>query len=118
MLIDDYATKFTMDPRQLLVLSCWSSTKPSSCSNLCLVMTKPQTHCGPSCTAGAKLLEQYQAQLVSSLRASLQPGVPPMVSIAGGSLATSFLECGLAAGEITHYSSRVDVLRFCSRVSL
>jgi hypothetical protein len=51
----------------------------------------------PSC-AGARLMEQYQAQLVSALRAALAPAAGPTLSIAGGALATAFLESGLAAG--------------------
>jgi hypothetical protein len=49
--------------------------------------------------AGARLIEQYQAQLVSALRAALSPTAGPMLSMAGGALATLFLESGLAAGE-------------------
>ncbi|MEW5307721.1 MAG: hypothetical protein WDW36_010098 [Sanguina aurantia] len=40
-----------------------------------------------------------QAQLVSSLRAALSPTAPPTLAIAGGTLATTFLESGLAAGD-------------------
>lgn len=46
----------------------------------------------------ARLLEQYQAQFVSALRAALAVNVPPVLSIAGGELATTFLESGIAAG--------------------
>jgi hypothetical protein len=45
------------------------------------------------------LIEQYQAQLVSALRAALSPTAGPVLSMAGGALATLFLESGLAAGE-------------------
>lgn len=47
---------------------------------------------------GARLMEQYQAQLVSALRAALAPTAGPLLSVAGGALATRFLESGLAAG--------------------
>ena len=48
---------------------------------------------------GAALLEQYQAQLVSALRAALAPGAPPALSVAGGALATAFVGAGLAAND-------------------
>ncbi len=44
-------------------------------------------------------MEQYQAQLVSALRTALGPSAGPALSMAGGALATGFLESGLAAGE-------------------
>ena len=47
----------------------------------------------------AKLLTQYQAQYVSTLRASLAPEASPAVAAAGSALAASFLEKGLAAGD-------------------
>ena len=61
--------------------------------------------------AGAKLLEQYQAQCVSALRAALAPGVSvsPTLSMAGGSLATTFLESGLAAGGSVGKGAKCDV---------
>ncbi len=46
-----------------------------------------------------KILDQYQAQFVSALRAALTPGAPPALSMAGGALATTFLESGLADGD-------------------
>ena len=47
-------------------------------------------------------MEQYQAQLVSARRTALAPGLAgppsPTLVMAGGALATTFLESGLAAG--------------------
>jgi hypothetical protein len=48
---------------------------------------------------GAKLLAQYQAQYVSTLRASLAPDASPEVGASGAALAAAFLEKGLAAGD-------------------
>ena len=50
---------------------------------------------------GARLLENHQAHLVGALRASLAPATSaagPVLAIAGGQLATTFLESSLAAG--------------------
>jgi hypothetical protein len=47
----------------------------------------------------AKLLAQYQAQYVSTLRASLAPDASPEVGASGAALAAAFLEKGLAAGD-------------------
>ena len=52
-----------------------------------MVIVRAWTHIFPS------------TQLVSSLRAALAAGVAPTLSMAGGSLATTFLESGLAAGD-------------------
>eukprot|EP00887_Chlorella_sp_A99_P005661 scaffold1.g5661.t1 len=48
---------------------------------------------------GQRLLEQYQAQVVSALRASLSAGAAPTLSAAGAALAAAFLEKGLAGGD-------------------
>ncbi|KAL6756313.1 hypothetical protein V8C86DRAFT_2436239 [Haematococcus lacustris] len=46
---------------------------------------------------GARLLEQYQAQLVSALRTALAPGSAPTLLTAGWRLSTCFLASGLTA---------------------
>ncbi|KAL4425068.1 hypothetical protein ABPG77_010382 [Micractinium sp. CCAP 211/92] len=48
---------------------------------------------------GARLMELYQAQIVSTLRASLSVDAAPSLSAAGASLAAAFLEKGLDGGE-------------------
>ncbi|GFH23582.1 HEAT repeat-containing 5B isoform X2 [Haematococcus lacustris] len=48
---------------------------------------------------GARLLEQYQAQLVSALRTALAPGSAPTLLTAGWRLSTCFLASGLTAGD-------------------
>ena len=48
---------------------------------------------------GARLLAQYQAQYVSTLRASLAAEASPEVGASGAALAAAFLEKGLAAGD-------------------
>jgi hypothetical protein len=63
------------------------------------------THLGDSAdpfveeVEGAKLLAQYQAQYVSTLRASLAPDASPEVGASGAALAAAFLEKGLASGD-------------------
>jgi hypothetical protein len=59
---------------------------------------------------GALLLEQYQAQYVSALRAALLPGAAPQLSIAGGVLATTVLESGLAAGDVSVMRRLMELL--------
>ncbi|KAL4431040.1 hypothetical protein ABPG75_006296 [Micractinium tetrahymenae] len=48
---------------------------------------------------GARLMELHQAQVVSTLRASLAVDAAPSLSAAGASLAAAFLEKGLDGGE-------------------
>ncbi|PRW58658.1 HEAT repeat-containing 5B isoform X2 [Chlorella sorokiniana] len=48
---------------------------------------------------GARLMELYQAQVVSTLRASLAVGAAPSLAAAGASLAAAFLEKGLDGGD-------------------
>lgn len=58
----------------------------------------------------ARLLEQYQAQFVSALRAALAVNAPPQQAIAGGQLATTFLESGIAAGDSTVMRRLMELL--------
>ncbi|GAX74410.1 hypothetical protein CEUSTIGMA_g1858.t1 [Chlamydomonas eustigma] len=59
---------------------------------------------------GALLLEQYQAQLVSTLRSSLQPGVHPELATAGGSLASTLLGSRVVAGDHQVMRRLMDLL--------
>jgi hypothetical protein len=45
----------------------------------------------------AALMEQYSAQVLSSLRAALAPGCAPNACAAGAALAAEFVACGLSA---------------------
>jgi hypothetical protein len=45
----------------------------------------------------AALMEQYSAQILSSLRAALSPGCAPNACAAGALLAAEFVACGLSA---------------------
>ena len=45
---------------------------------------------------GASLMEQYSAQMLSSLRAALSPGCAPNACAAGALLAAEFVACGLS----------------------
>lgn len=56
------------------------------------------------------LLEQYQAQFVSALRAALVPNALPALSVAGGALATTFLGSGLAGGDGAVMRRLMDLL--------
>ena len=48
---------------------------------------------------GARLMEQFQAQILSALRAAAEPGAPPRSLCEGVALAAGCLEAGLAAGD-------------------
>jgi hypothetical protein len=48
---------------------------------------------------GHLLLEQYQAQLVSALRAAFEPGAGPLLTAAGAKLAAGVITTGVAAGD-------------------
>lgn len=48
---------------------------------------------------GHLLLEQYQAQLVSALRAAFEPGAGPSLTSAGARLAAGVITTGVAAGD-------------------
>ncbi|KAK9865210.1 hypothetical protein WJX84_003181 [Apatococcus fuscideae] len=48
---------------------------------------------------GHCILEQYQAQFVSALRAALGPGASPTLSAAGSALAAAFLQQGMAMAD-------------------
>jgi hypothetical protein len=51
-----------------------------------------------------------QAQFVAALRAALKPGAAPALAVCGGTLATSFLSAGLAAGDGAVMRRLMDLL--------
>lgn len=51
-----------------------------------------------------------QAQFVAALRAALKPGAAPALAVCGGTLATTFLSAGLAAGDGAVMRRLMDLL--------